>query len=89
MAECTCGYDHVHDDEHRPDCATNAPPLLVRIEFEIPPLRAVYTAWYEDFADEPESTYRRSFAENYPRGVILKIERGIPHSAKEASDGTL
>lgn len=54
---------------------------LVRIEYEIPPLRAIYQTYFEDKPEFDEQTYRNAFAESFPRGQIRKIERGVESEA--------
>lgn len=68
-------------EDHQP---VQLPAKMVRIEYEIPPLRAIYSVWYEDFADEDDETYRKSFAsQHHPQAKIRKLERNIPSIVAE------
>lgn len=55
---------------------------LVRIEWELPPMRAIYEAWLADIPEADDKDIRDYFAREYPRGVIRKIERISKAEAK-------
>lgn len=48
---------------------------LIRIEYEFPPMRAIYSTWLADIPEADEKDIRDYFAREHPHGVIRKIER--------------
>jgi len=48
----------------------------VYIEYEIPPLRAVYTSYYLD-SGQSDQVIRDALAEEYPNARIRKIKRTV------------
>jgi len=57
--------------------ATEMPEMLVRVEYEIPPLRAIYATWYEDDPQVTDDDYLAMFTHQHPRAKIRKIHRGL------------
>lgn len=49
----------------------------VRIEYEIPPMRAIMSTWVEDQPEMLDDEIREAFEHENPRAVIRKFERGI------------
>lgn len=62
------------------------PEKMVRIEYEIPPMRAIWSVWYEDFEGVTDDEYREALCEDHPRARVRKIYRGIsPEQARAIS----
>lgn len=60
------------DDNDRPVDGTKA----IRVEYEIPPLRAVYFAEFLDDG-QPDDEVRRAFLLREPKARVRKIERRL------------
>lgn len=49
----------------------------VRIEYEIPPTRGIYSVWYDDEPEMLDDEIREAFGHDNPNAKIRKFERGI------------
>jgi hypothetical protein len=54
-----------------------ASQTMIRVEYENPPMRAIYFEYYADNGESDEQI-QAGFAELHPHSNIRKIERGFP-----------
>jgi len=52
-------------------------PKRIRIEYEIPPLRAIYATWFEEDPEATDEGIREWYTTTNPTHRIRKIERNI------------
>lgn len=50
-------------------------PSVIRVEYEFPPLRAIFSTWLADLPEADEKDIRDYIAREHPGAVIRKIER--------------
>lgn len=60
---------------------------LVRIEYEIPPMRAIYSEYYDELEGATDADYIAVFAPMHPRAKVRKIERNIPAREQAEVEG--
>lgn len=53
--------------------------LLVRIEYEFPLLRAIYSVWFDDVPETSDDQYLQYMREQHPGFRLRKFQRGIPN----------
>lgn len=60
---------------------------LVRIEYEIPPMRAIYSEYYDELEGVTDADYIATFAPMHPHAKVRKIERNIPANERAEVEG--
>jgi hypothetical protein len=60
------------------------PEKMVRVEYEVPPTRAIWATWFEDVPEATDHDYRQATLREHPRAKVRKVIRGISRDTARA-----